>query len=74
VYGWSLGTNSAVRGQMKQLFGAAISTRWRGDQGGQGHVEGTNLLLAEDFELWWTPQKLSQAGLAQSSVALSEIL
>jgi hypothetical protein len=50
----------------------AISTRWRRDQGGQGHVEGANLLLVEEFELWWTPQKLPQAGLAQSSVTLSQ--
>jgi hypothetical protein len=57
---------------MERLFGAAISTRWRRDQGGQGHVEGANLLLAEEFELWWTPQRLPQAGLAQSSVTLSQ--
>ena len=57
---------------MERLFGAAISTRWRRDQGGQGHVEGANLVLAEEFDLWWTPQKLTQAGLAQSSVTLSQ--
>ena len=66
------GTIPRLRGQMERLFGAAISTRWRRDQGGQGHVEGANLVLAEAFDLWWTPQKLPQAGLAQSSVTLSQ--
>jgi hypothetical protein len=57
---------------MERLFGAAISTRWRRDQGGPGHVEGANLVLAEEFDLWWTPQKLQQAGVGQSSVTLSQ--
>ena len=29
-------------------------------------------MLAEEFDLWWTPQKLPQAGLARSSVTLSQ--
>jgi hypothetical protein len=28
--------------------------------------------LAEEFDLWWTPQKLQQPGLGQSSVTLSQ--
>jgi hypothetical protein len=28
--------------------------------------------LAEEFELWWTPQRLPQANLGQSSVTLSQ--
>ena len=35
-------------------------------------MEGANLVLAEEFDLWWTPQRLPQAGLAQSSVTLSQ--
>jgi hypothetical protein len=57
---------------MERLFGAAISTRWKGDQGGQGRARGSNLLLAEEFDLWWTPKKLPQPGLGQSSVTLSQ--
>jgi hypothetical protein len=66
------GTIPRFRGQMERLFGAAISTRWRRDQDGQSHVGGSNLLLAEEFDLWWTPQKLPHPGLGQSSVTLSQ--
>jgi hypothetical protein len=66
------GTIPRFRGQMERLFGAAISTRWRGDQGGQSHTGGSNLVFAEEFDLWWTPQKLPQAGLARSTVTLSQ--
>src|SRR5258707_6366576 len=65
------GTIPRFRGQMERLFGAAISTRWKRDQGGQSNTGGSNLLLAEEFDLWGTPQKLPQAGLGQSSVTLS---
>jgi hypothetical protein len=66
------GTIPRFRGQMERLFGAAISTRWRGEQDGQNHSGGSNLLLAEEFDLWWTPQKLPQTVLGQSSVTLSQ--
>ncbi len=66
------GTIPRFREQMERLFGAAISTRWRGDQGGQSHAGGSNLVLAEEFDLWWTPQKLPQPGFARSSVTLSQ--
>ncbi len=66
------GTIPRFRGQMERLFGAAISTRWKQDQSGQSNTGGSNLLLAEEFDLWWTPQKLPQAPLAQSSVTLSQ--
>jgi Plasmid encoded RepA protein len=57
---------------MERLFGAAISTRWKRDHSGQSQTGGSNLLLAEEFDLWWTPQKLPPAGLGQSSVTLSQ--
>ena len=57
---------------MERLFGAAISTRWRHDKSGQSNTGGSNLLLAEEFDLWWTPQRLPQALLGQSSVTLSQ--
>jgi Plasmid encoded RepA protein len=66
------GTIPRFRGQMERLFGAAISTRWRTDQEGQSHALGSNLLLAEEFDLWWTPQRLPREPLGRSSVTLSQ--
>lgn len=66
------GTIPRFRNQMERLFGAAISTRWKKDQGGQSNTGGSNLLLAEEFDLWWTPQKLPRVPLGQSSVTLSQ--
>jgi Plasmid encoded RepA protein len=66
------GTIPRFRGQMERLFGAAISTRWKRDESGQTHAGGSNLLLAEEFNLWWTPQKLPQSSLGHSSVTLSQ--
>jgi hypothetical protein len=66
------GTIPRFRQQMERLFGAAISTRWKRDQCGQSNTGGSNLLLAEEFDLWWTPQKLPHAPLAKSSVTLSQ--
>jgi hypothetical protein len=48
------------------------TTRWKQDQGGQSNSGGSNLLLAEEFDLWWTPQKLPQAPIGRSSVTLSQ--
>jgi hypothetical protein len=66
------GTIPRFRGQMERLFGAAISTRWKQNQSGQNNTGGSNLLLAEEFDLWWTPQKLSHTPLGHSSVTLSQ--
>jgi hypothetical protein len=66
------GTVPRFRDQMQRLFGAAISTRWKQDLGPQTNVGGSNLLLAEEFDLWWAPQKLPRAPLQQSSVTLSQ--
>jgi hypothetical protein len=66
------GTIPRFRRQMERLFGAAISTRWKRDQCGQSNTGGSNLVLAEEFDLWWTPQKLPQAPLSKSSVTLSQ--
>jgi hypothetical protein len=66
------GTIPRFRGQMERLFGAAIATRWRQDHNGHCNTGGSNLLLAEHFDLWWTPQRLSRAPLVPSSVTLSQ--
>jgi hypothetical protein len=66
------GTIPRFRDQMERLLGAAISTRWKHDQATQSNVGGSNLLLAEEFDLWWAPQTLPRAPILQSSVTLSQ--
>ena len=66
------GTIPRFRDQLERLFGAAISTRWKHEEATQTHVGGSNLLLAEEFDLWWAPLKLPRPPLAQSSVTLSQ--
>jgi hypothetical protein len=65
------GTIPRFRDQMQRLAGAAISTRWSSEANGQNHSSGENLLVAERFHLWWTPQTLPNGSLAKSSVTLS---
>jgi len=72
VTGGHWGTIPRFREQMERLFGAAISTRWKHDQELQSNVGGSNLLVAEEFDLWWTPQKLRETPLSRSSVTLSQ--
>lgn len=66
------GTIPRFRDQMERLFGAAISTRWKHEQATQAQIAGSNLLLAEEFDLWWTPVKLPRTPAPQSSVTLSQ--
>lgn len=66
------GTVPRFRDQMERLFGAAISTRWKRNQSMQANVGGSNLVLAEEFDLWWAPEKLPRTPLGQSQVTLSE--
>jgi len=66
------GTIPRFRDQMERLFGAAISTRWRHDLAAQCNIGGSNLLLAEGFDLWWTPQRLPHSPAMQSTVTLSQ--
>lgn len=65
------GTIPRFRDQMQRLVGAAISTCWSSDANGENHFDGENLLVADRFHLWWTPQKLPTESLAKSSVTLS---
>lgn len=66
------GTIPRFRDQMERLFGAAISTRRKQEQATQTHIAGSNLLLAEEFDLWWAPLKLPRTPPLQSSVTLSQ--
>ena len=65
------GTISRFRDQMQRLVGSAISTRWADNAGGEELSSGENLLLADRFCLWWTPQSLPKEAPAKSSVVLS---
>jgi len=65
------GTIPRFRDQMQRLVGAAISTRWSHEADGQSHLEGENLLVADRFHLWWTPQALPTETRAKSTVTLS---
>jgi hypothetical protein len=65
------GTIPRFRDQMQRLVGAAISTRWLDCASGQNHAGGENLVLADRFHLWWTPQELPTEAPAKSSVTLS---
>ena len=65
------GTIPRFRDQMQRLVGATISTRWSSDANGQNQSGGENLLVADRFHLWWTPQELPHGSLAKSSVTLS---
>lgn len=65
------GTIPRFRDQMQRLIGAAISTRWEQPANGQQLAAGENLLLAERFRLWWTPQILPDVPRAASSITLS---
>jgi len=65
------GTIPRFRNQMQRLVGAAISTRWAQDDSGQDQCSGENLLLADRFHLWWTPQRLLSEAPAKSTVTLS---
>lgn len=65
------GTIPRFRDQMQRLVGAAISTRWSHEADGQSHLGGENLLVADRFHLWWTPEKLPTETRAKSTVTLS---
>ncbi len=66
------GTISQFRNQMERLLGCAISTRWSSQTNSEVHSGGDNLLLADDFNLWWAPLRLACAIPKMSVVTLSE--
>jgi hypothetical protein len=64
------GTIPRFRDQMQRLLGAAISTRWCQDDNAETHCGGKNLLVADEFNLWWTPKKISAVN-GKSTITLS---
>ncbi len=65
------GTIPRFRDQMQRLVGAAISASWDVDVDGRHVAAGENLILADRFQLWWTPQILPAAPTPKSSITLS---
>jgi hypothetical protein len=61
-----------LRDQMRRLFSAAISTHWSGELGGTVHEQGSQMVVADGYDLWWNPQSLTVAGGWRSTVTLSE--
>lgn len=66
------GTMPRFRNQTERLLGCAISARWSSERDGEINCCGKNLLVADEFSLWWTPQRLTAAGAKVSTVLLSE--
>jgi hypothetical protein len=66
------GTMPRFRNQMERLLGCAISARWSSETGPEANSCGKNLLVADEFSLWWTPQRMTSAGAKVSTVQLSE--
>jgi hypothetical protein len=65
------GTIPRFRDQMQRLIGAAISMRWEQEKCSL-QAFGENLLLADRYQLWWTPQILPTTPSPVSSITLSE--
>jgi len=65
------GTIPQFRNQMERLLGCAISTRWSSQTEVEVHSGGDNLLLADEFNLWWAPLRLAWAIPKMSEVTLS---
>ena len=68
----SLGNDARFRNQTERLLGCAISARWSSESDGEINSCGKNLLVADEFSLWWTPQRLTLVGAKVSTVLLSE--
>jgi Plasmid encoded RepA protein len=66
------GTIPRFRNQTERLLGCAISARWSSEREGEINSSGKNLLVADEFSLWWTPQRLTQVQAKASTVLLSE--
>lgn len=67
------GTVPRVRDQMTRLFSSMISaTTGTSIDDSLVYAGGKQLVVADDYDLWWNPRAPDQAALWQSSVMLSE--
>jgi hypothetical protein len=67
------GTVPRLKDQMIRLFSSMITASAEiGDGEGPRGRRGRNVVVADDYTLWWDPQRPQQAALWQSVVRLSE--
>jgi len=66
--GGSKGTITTLREQMKRLFNTTIACTYCDEE----RDAGLQMLLVDDYFLWWTPKNPEQLGLLESTVTLSE--
>lgn len=62
------GSIARLKDQMRRLFEARISYRWRGEEG----EARKSIQVADEEVLWWSEEAPKQRGLFQSYVVLSE--
>ena len=62
------GSVTRLRSQMERLFACAISCRYADDL----NRGGKNLLIADEYNLWWEPKQPDQVQLFASTVTLSQ--
>jgi hypothetical protein len=65
--GGKCGSITQLKNQMRRLFSSHVSCRYEGSAAG-----GLNMMLADKYALWWSPQEPEQAALWKSSVLLSQ--
>jgi hypothetical protein len=66
------GSIPRLKDQMIRLFSAAISATYTREAPGEVISQGRHLLVAEAYDLWWTPQNPSQGSIWKSRVILSD--
>lgn len=62
------GTITALKEQAKRLFSSSINC----DYSGEDRTIGKNILLVDEYDLWWTPKDPKQATLWKSSIDLNK--
>lgn len=72
--GGKTGTLPRFKEQATRLFASTISCSYTNDDYKDGHglIAGSNLQIAEDYKLWWTPKQPDQMSLFESTVLLSQ--
>lgn len=66
------GTIGRLKEQMRRLFSSFITCNYANTKDQLNHVCGKNVNIASSYDLWWSPQNPSQAGLWESTVTLGE--
>jgi hypothetical protein len=62
------GSITALKEQMKRLFSTMISCTYSNEE----RDAGVQMLLVDNYDLWWSPKDPEQIGLMDSTITLSE--